>query len=461
MNKFLIYLGLITGITMTAQTDIMGVVIERESKKPLEFAEVILLKEEYLDVIGCVTNSKGAFKLSANQGKYTLQIIYLGEILYDKDITLEEDTVALGTIEVVNAQQLDEVIISSKKKLIQRKIDRLVFNVENSSKASEGDALDVLSVTPSIRVQNDNIMMIGKSNLKVMVNDKIIQLSGEYLTNFLRSIASEDIKEIEIITTPSAKYEASGNSGFVNIIIKEAKIDSWNAQIKSSYKQRRFSGGTLGGSFNFNKDKLSIATSFGYRKWRVFLEHDEFTFFPDGLWNISSPLKIDLEGVNVRVDINYKITPKWEMGGQYYYNATKVEAKEPSFSSVLDNSTNRIVRSLQSEGLVNQFPKVHAVNYNNEVALDTLGKKIQLNFDYFTWINSNSRQYKGVSTIKNPFLQQFYEGTNTHKLKVENVSATLDIQYPLNYIGLNFGGKISNSNSFNDISLFNSDCLAL
>ena len=120
MNKFLIYLGLITGITMTAQTDIMGVVIERESKKPLEFAEVILLKEEYLDVIGCVTNSKGAFKLSANQGKYTLQIIYLGEILYDKDITLEEDTVALGTIEVVNAQQLDEVIISSKKKKLNK-----------------------------------------------------------------------------------------------------------------------------------------------------------------------------------------------------------------------------------------------------------------------------------------------------------------------------------------------------
>src|SRR5690606_27031926 len=111
-------------------------------------------------------------------------------------ITVAEKSINLGDIEIVNTQELEEVAIVGEKRLVERKIDRLVFNVENSSKASQGDALEVLRVTPGVRVQNDQISMIGKSNLQVMIDDKIIRLSAEELTNFLRSIASEDIMKI-------------------------------------------------------------------------------------------------------------------------------------------------------------------------------------------------------------------------------------------------------------------------
>ena len=291
MNRILTFLIVLLSLTVTAQTEITGSVIEKQSQIPLEFAEVILLTNQSSVLLGDVTDPNGGFKLRVIQGDYTLQVTYVGQILYTKSIVVAEESINLGAIEIINAQELDEVVIASKKKLIQRKIDRLVFNVENSSKASEGDALEVLRVTPGVRVQNDKITMIGKSNLQVMINDKIVQLSDEDLANFLKSIASEDIKNIEVITTPPAKYEASGNSGLVNITLKQAKKDSWNAQLKSSYRQRRYPTGSFGGSFNFNKDKLSIASSINYSNGDYYQEQDDYAYFPDGLWYTSSPLK--------------------------------------------------------------------------------------------------------------------------------------------------------------------------
>ena len=457
MNKILTFLVLLLfSITLNAQTVVKGSVLEKKSQKPIEFAEVILLTNENAIITGAVTDPNGVFKLSAKQGDYTLQVTYVGQVLYSKNITVTENTINLGAIAVVNAQELDEVTIAAKKKLIERKIDRLVFNVENSSKASEGDALEVLRVTPGVRVQNDKITMIGKSNLQVMIDDKIVQLSDEDLANFLKSIASEDIKNIEVITTPPAKYEAAGNSGLVNITLKQAKKDSWNAQLKSSYRQRTYATGSAGGSFNFNKDKFSIATSINYSDGTYYQEQDDYAYFPDGLWYTSSPINAGIKRLNGRVDVNYQITSRWEMGGQYLYNKTNFDVTDAPYTPVFDNDTNEITRSLLSDGTMVLSPEIHSINYNNEVKIDTLGRKVTLNLDYFTYNNPDTKTYNGVSIINNPSSEQFYRGTNTNKQDVTNVSAKLDIEYPLDLIDLSFGGKISNSKSLNDIVFFNS-----
>jgi hypothetical protein len=109
------------------------------------------------------------------------------------------------TINEILENQIQEVEIKSKKKLVERKIDRLVFNVENSISATGGDALDALKVTPGIRVQNDQISMIGKNSMGIMINDKLIQLSGDDLMNYLKNLKSDDIKKIEVITNPPDK----------------------------------------------------------------------------------------------------------------------------------------------------------------------------------------------------------------------------------------------------------------
>lgn len=285
MNKIVIILMAFSCLAVNAQSEIKGSVLEKESQEPLEFVEVILQNKESSITEGTVTNAEGAFALNSGQGEFTLHIIYVGQTLFKKNITVTEQPINLGVIEIDNTKELEEMAVVGNRKLIERKINRLIFNVEHSSKASEGDALDVLRITPGVRVQNDQITMIGKSNLQVMINDKIVQLTGQDLTNFLKSIASQDIKNIEVITTPPAKYEASGNSGLINISLKQAKKDSWNAQLKTSYTQRRYPAGSVGGSFNFNKNKLSIASSINYSDADFFYDQQDDAYFPGAIRN--------------------------------------------------------------------------------------------------------------------------------------------------------------------------------
>ncbi|MFK7907781.1 MAG: TonB-dependent receptor [Chitinophagales bacterium] len=456
MNKLTILLTLLISITSNAQIGVKGKIFDKATEQPIEFVNILVSGPTLEHPIGTVTAVDGSFELSAKAGSYILKVSFLGQEFISKEIEIKDQNIDLGIIVVENSHQLEELIVTTKRKLITRKIDRLVFNVENSSKASEGDALEVLRVTPGVRVQNDNITMIGKSNLQVMIDDKIVPLSGEELANFLKSIASEDIANIEVITTPPAKYEASGNSGLINITLKQAKEDSWNAQLKSSYIQRRYPSGTLGGSFNFNKNKLSIATSINYRDAIYYQEQDDYAYFPDGLWYTSSPFKGDIKGLNARIDLNYKLTPKWEMGAQYLHNRSNYYYTDAPYTPVFDYGTNEIIRSLQSVGTADLSPEIHSINYNNEVAIDTLGRKITLNLDYFSFNNPDIKTYSGTSMIQNPFYEQFYKGTNTNNQDISNASAKLDIEYPLDWVNLSFGGKITNSKFLNDIQFFNS-----
>ncbi|MFP3693077.1 hypothetical protein, partial [Burkholderia sp. SIMBA_048] len=131
-----------------------------------------------------LTNGNGSFSLEAKQGFYKLQVRKANKILFSKNLQLETN-LDLGTITVDNATQIEGISITGKKKLIERKIDRLIFNVENSISASGGDALDMLSIAPGVKVQNDKITIIGKNTLSVMINDKIVQLSDQDLANYL------------------------------------------------------------------------------------------------------------------------------------------------------------------------------------------------------------------------------------------------------------------------------------
>jgi hypothetical protein len=443
-------------LSMNAQIKITGTIINQDTREPLEFSEVILQGASISNPIGGISDENGKFELSVKSaGDYTLQIYYIGQVVKSVEFKVEGDT-ELGIIEVVSAQELDEVTIAARKRLIERKIDRLVFNVENSTKASEGDALEVLRVTPGVRVQNDKITMVGKSNLQVMINDKIVQLSEEDLANFLKSIASEDIKNIEVITTPPAKYEAAGNSGLINITLRQAKKNSWNAQLKSYYRQRTYPGGSIGGIFNYNKNNFSIASSVNYRNGDYYQEQDDFAFFPETLWYTSSPFLANIEGINARVDINYEISSRWQMGAQYLYNRTNYFVTDDPFTSITNRENDELERSLQSEGTMDLSPEIHSINYNNEVKLDTLGTVITLNLDYFSYNNPDTKTYDGVSTIIAPSSQQFYRGININRQDVTNVSAKLDFDLPTSWANLSFGGKITSSNSLNDIEFFNS-----
>jgi outer membrane receptor protein involved in Fe transport len=459
MNHKLFFLTvlLFTSHQLIAQHTISGKVEDTE-KKEMPFVNVMLLQPKDSSLIkGTVTEDTGKYEITdVANGSYLLSISFMGfkrtmipiEVLKTTDFgitTLEEQSEAL-----------DAVTITAQHQLIQRKIDRLVFNVENSSSTADGDAFEVLKVTPGIRVQNEKISMIGKSTMAVMIDDKLIKLSGEELSNFLRSIASEDIKSIEVITAPPAKYEASGNSGLINIQLKKAKRNAWNALVRAGYWQRTHPNGNGGANFNYNKNKFSIASSVFYRDGLYIQEQDDYAYFPDGLWYTASPFKANIRGTNARVDLNYQLTDKWTIGAQYLFNQTEYSVTDNPYTPVFDYSTNQITRSLQSQGTMDLNPTINALNFNSAIRLDTNGRKLTFNADYFTYKNLDAKTYTGVSTIQTPYSEQYFAGNNTNKQDVTNISGTIDLLLPTKWANLNVGGKATQSISQNDISLFNS-----
>lgn len=452
-----IFLLFLASLTLSAQTELKGKILEKGSQKPLEFADIILMPEGSSDLTGILSNSRGEFKLEATSGKYKLQISYVGQLLFTKELTVAGENIDLGIIEVENSQELDEIIITSRKKLIEQKVDRLVFNVANSSRSSQGDVIEVLKVTPGVRVENDKINMIGKGNLQVMIDNKIIQLTGTDLIDFLRSLASENIQSIEVINNPPARYEAAGNSGLINVILIKAKNDSWNALVKGTYLQRTYPTWRYTGSFNLQKDKLGLSIRLAGNKQQVYLEEELWQNFPERRWETLTSIDIETEGYLAAADLSYQIRPNWEIGGQYYFNGTIVKVDVQPTTTVSDDETGEVTRYLQSNGFEPQHPRRHLVNLNSKLDLDSLGRKVFINLDYFYDFNRDRKEYEGISGIREPFSQQYFKSVNLNRRLVENYSAKLDVEYPLQWVKLDYGGKIAHTNSSNNISFFNSE----
>ncbi|MFC4479451.1 TonB-dependent receptor [Flavobacterium chungangensis] len=219
-------------INVFAQQYLVKGKIINQNKTPLEFATATLLKADKILHKQTSTDSLGNFILSTENGNYRLIIEQFGTEFSNKEIIVNQD-LDLGIIEVKELVQLDGVTVKSRKKLVEQKVDRLVFNVENSVVATGGTALDALKSTPTVRVQNETISIVGKGEVLVMIDDRLNKITQEDLVAFLRSIPADNIKSIEVITTPPAKYEAEGNSGLINIKLKTAKAQfldrkSWN-----------------------------------------------------------------------------------------------------------------------------------------------------------------------------------------------------------------------------------------
>lgn len=449
---------LFVGIHLMAQSSLNGKIIdEANNKEPIIFSEIILTKAgSDKIVVGDVSDDKGEFSLTAANDNYTLQILYVGKILFTKEIELTED-IDLGTIEVNTSLDLEAVVVVGTRRLIERKVDRLVFNVENTMRSSSGDALEVLKVTPGVQVSNDQVAITGRSGVLVMINNKIIQVPQEEVANFLKSIPSEDIKKIEVITTPPAKYEAAGNSGLINIQLKKGRKDSWTSMLRSTYVQRTFPASNYLATFDFNKKNLSVASSIYYRTGMFNKgEQDIDIHFPDGLWSSESPFIQTYDGLSARVDLSYDISPKWTTGAQYVFNATDNIYTSTPRTSIFEADSGNEASFLQSNNRSEDNPSIHSVNFFNGFNIDTLGRRIEVNLDYFNYVKPDVNSYDGVSVVSMPYFREFYAGTNINDQEVENISAKVDVEVPTKWMNLSFGGKITNSTSLNNISAFNS-----
>ena len=453
MTKLVFLFLVFSCSTLFAQTQLSGKLLN-QNKNPINLAEVVLFNKDSIAVKSEFTNEEGMFSLTTEKGEYVLKIIQIGKILYTQKITVSQN-LNLGLIQISAApQQLQEVVVTGKKKLVERKIDRLIFNVENSISATGGDALDALKITPSIRVQNDQIAMIGKSKMSVMIDDRLIQLSGDDLINYLKTISSDNIKNIEVITTPPAKYDAEGNSGIVNIKLKKAKKDSWSTTLRSTSTLATYFRQSEGVNFMFQKNKWSVLADVSVGTPKYIYTNDQTYQYPnDEYWEADINHINKYKYISPNLSVDYKINNKWTVGMQYTGSFDRINRDEFYETSIFQTNTKvDLLKFYKTNGKNKEDTYTHSLNFKTVHVLDTIGKKVTIDVDYF----------KNDSDKNNPFyttntdyainqLEDFYTNNQANQT-IDNFSTRVDFEMPYKWATLNYGGKISFTTNYAELN---------
>ncbi|NAW51609.1 TonB-dependent receptor [Elizabethkingia argentiflava] len=352
-------------------------------------------------------------------------------------------------------KQIQEVEIKAKQKLIERKVDRLVLNVESSISATGGDALDVLNITPGIRIQNDQISMIGKSGVSVMIDDRLLQLSDDDLINFLKTIKSDAIKSIEVITNPPAKYDAEGNSGIVNIKLKKAKKNSISGNLKTSYTQAKHPLGSLGGGLNYQKNKWTITSNINYSNGST-APYQEYTlYYPNYTWFETNNKRIFQNSLGAKFALGYQVSPKTTMDIEYLGAFSKPLIKRKNTSYITNN--NSVLDSLIiTPSRLEIERNTHSLNFHSVTKIDTLGTQYSIDIDYFKFQSDLDNNFSTNTYFSNniPAPNRYISVNNLSNQNIDIYSAKIDYEMPLKWINLSFGGKISFINNDSKVSYF-------
>jgi len=427
-NKIISFFFIFFTVIVYSQTIIKGRVLDQDSK-PVVSSNVILERDTKF-VEKAITDSLGNFSFSVGKGDYVVKITRLGEKIYKKEIKLEKD-LDLGEIKIDNSITLEGVTIDGRKKLVEHKIDRTVFNAEESGLAV-GDAVEVLRATPGLQVTGDAIKILGSSGITgVMIDGRIINMSGEQLINYIRSIQSDQIKSIEVITTPPARYSAEGTSGIVNIVLKKQRTNTWSAGLTSSYKQAKYGILSESANFNYKKDKFSLTSNVNYNLgkswWRKYITIE----YPDKFFTSDRRTDAEENKPYGRIGLDYDITKKWSVGiiySGFYYR--------PDYKSVdISKETTNVYKTSRT---VSETIKNNSYNFHTTLKTDTIGGKINLDLDYFNFYDKNNQNfdiYKNDSFDSN--------NINNSSQEIDNYSINLDVDHPTRFAKLNYGTRFS------------------
>ncbi|MBC5992403.1 TonB-dependent receptor domain-containing protein [Pontibacter cellulosilyticus] len=247
---------------------ISGVILDAETNKPVEFATVALISVATGKPIdGTMADEKGKFSITkVAAGQYKLNVSFLGyklQTIENVNVTSDNADINIGSVSLASdAKKLSEVVITGEKPLVEEKIDRTVYNADKDLTNAGGNASDVLQKVPSLSLDNDgNVQLRGSSNVRVLINNKPSAILAGNLAEALKQIPADQIKSVEVITSPSAKYDAEGTAGIINIITKkDGGLQGVTGSLALGVGTRGSNGNA---SLNVRRGKLGINGNFG------------------------------------------------------------------------------------------------------------------------------------------------------------------------------------------------------
>lgn len=446
VRKIFTFIFFLFSLFIYAQS-IEGSIIDKENKPAVE-TEVVITND--IEKFSAITDQNGIFKIVLNKnGTYLLEIIHDGIKVESEKITITGNLTKNIHLKEITPfeQKIEGVAVTIKKKLFERKVDRLVFNVENSIASQGIDVIEALAKTPMVHATDDAISIAGKSNVAIMVNDRLLNLSGQELINYLKTIRSDDVAKIEVITTPPAKYEAEGKSGLINIILKKKSNLGWNGSLQTSgsyFYGRPTVSARSGASFNYQGNKLSLTAnlSVGDNYW----ESSSYNYLTgtnnSNYWNTDSKELYNNKYKGANLKGEYKIDDKNLVGFNYNYSFSNPFEKAENYTSIF-NETGKL--NVFSDSKNKNHRNLHNTNVFYDLKLDTIGSKLSISGNVLI-NNANADNFYNtitdatVSTFTHPISKyRIYSG----QADLEKTFAKIKTESGLKYT------KIKNASDFN------------
>ncbi len=456
---FSFFAGIVLTGTVAQSQQITGQVKDPQGKG-LEKSTISLLNAKDSSVIKlAATGATGKYSLTApRSGRFLVSASYVGYVtVYSAPFEVSgSGAVNVPDLAITKTSgNLKEVTVTAKKPLVEVKADKTILNVEGTINAVGNDALELLRKSPGVMIdKDDNISLAGKNGVQIYIDGKPSPLSGSDLSNYLKSMQSAQIEAIEIITNPSAKYEAAGNAGIINIKLKKNKSFGTNGSVSAGYVQGVYAKYNTGLNLNYRNKKVNLFGNYNYNngnnQMRMNMHKEQF----DTLFEQSNKMKFHNNTHGFKGGIDYFINAKSTFGAVISGNIANNEftTAGPMYFTYIP--TNQLVRILKATN-DNQMDRNNVnTNLNYRYALPS-GKELNIDADYgFFRIRSNQYQ---------PNYYYLGDGVTETSRVIYNMLSPTDIDlfsfktdYEQNYKGgkLGIGGKIGIVNTDNDFKRY-------
>ena len=433
-----------------AYADTLSGLVVGDDDMPISFATIALLKNDsLLTYMTCSDRGRfsSGFRLQQNS-TYELHVSSVGY----QPVAISfvyPDTARISKIKLIRqSNTLKNVVVSANKPLVERKIDRLVFNLANSIAAQGTDLTEALRLTPMLRVTENNISIIGKGGVAVMINERMVHLSGPSLLSYLKSLRSDDIERIEVITTPPAKYEAQGNGGLINIVMKQNPNLGWSGNVSVLYLQRTYSAYNITAGLNYQSRKISSSLKLRDFNGLSSIKEQSDILSSHSILN-RYIRKDDATSIGVNLSMNYKISKNADIG--FVYDKDK-STTNIHFGLTTTYQTNSLTDSILHTISLNTIQaKTQTLNIYYDQKLDSTGKKLSNGVNIFSNTPETNNDFSTTSNVS----------TGEQKVKTQSFvkfrvwSAQSDLTLPYKWATVEAGAKFNHFTNNADVQYYN------
>ena len=449
---------IIAQLSFAQNATISGSILDNTSV-PIEFANVMLLNAADSTLYkGGLTEDAGKYHFEdVNAGSYIIHssMVGFGQV-YSDQITVDRNTtIEVPALTLSQGVEIEQVIVTAKKPFIELKADKMVVNVANSAVNAGNTALEVLEKSPGVIVDNNNnISLRGKQGVLVTINGKNQYMSSDQIARLLETMPSTNIESIEIITNPSAKHDAEGNSGIINIVLKKNEKIGSNGNISSSLRQGWKTSHFHNLDLNYRSEKINIYGGGEYYNWGWKQELNLLRDIPfDGgstIFDQASIMDEEGDGYNAKIGFDWNINKNTTLSLLAKRNAgDELDINDNITNISGDNAPQFSVLEVLGTGDENYGRNTYNANITHK--LNDKGLKLTLDADVSQYTNDDQLNYDNFykNESGDEVAESFYL-RNMQDTEINIFATTADLEIPVNdKLNLETGIKYSNVGSEN------------